>query len=473
MTLDPEACYRALTAKDSRFDGHFFVGVRTTGIYCRCVCTARTPKRQSCEFFENAAAAERAGFRPCLICRPECAPGRSPVEAIGRLASVAVRRIEDGALLDSTLSEFAADLGVSGRHLRRAVMAQYGVTPHELMQTHRLLTAKRLLSDTDLPIGEVAMASGFSSLRRFNAVFHERYRLNPSAIRRARKRAREDPLTFEIGYRAPYDWDSMLGFLSARAVPGAEAVEDGCYLRTASLGRRQGWIAVTRSPVKHALRVQVSSGLAAALPQVLRRVRRLFDTSSDPCAIAEALGDLAQFRPGLRVPGAFDGFEAATRAILGQQISVPGARTLAGRLAARFGPEVETSHAGLVRGFPSAESIASASVDEIAGLGIVRKRAKALIEIAGLVAAGEIRLAPGSDVAETIDRLCRIEGVGPWTAQYIAMRALSYPDAFPHSDLGILKALGARDPKQVLALAERWRPWRAYAALHLWSTLTP
>ncbi|HWA82292.1 MAG TPA: DNA-3-methyladenine glycosylase 2, partial [Fimbriimonadaceae bacterium] len=428
------------------------------------VCSARTPQPKNCQFFSNAAAAEHAGFRPCLLCRPEIAPGRSRVDAVGRLASVAVRRIEDGALTDTSLADFAAELGVTDRHLRRAVVEHYGVSPLELLQTQRLLVAKRLLMDTGLPIGEVALASGFSSVRRFNALFQERYRLSPSQIRKSKKRPGETIL-LEAGYRAPYDWESMIGFLGARCVEGVEAVENGRYLRAVSPG---GWIAVSPSPNKNALRVEISAGLAKAIPQLLRRVRRLFDTSSEPEAIAEVLGELAAEHPGLRVPGAFDGFEACVRAIVGQQISVAGARTIVGRIAKRFGTPVETPFESLTHAFPGPEAIATASIDDVASLGIVGKRAKALIAIAEAVAERRLRLVPGADVEATIAQLCEFDGIGPWTAQYIAMRALAYPDAFPHSDLGILKALGTKNPSEALAIAEQWRPWRAYAALHLW-----
>jgi AraC family transcriptional regulator of adaptative response / DNA-3-methyladenine glycosylase II len=471
MNLDPEACYRALAAKDSRFDGLFFVGVKTTGIYCRCVCTARSVRRENCTFYSNAAAAEQAGFRPCLICRPELAPGRARVDAVSRLAAAAVRRIEDGALTDTSLTDLALELGVSGRHLRRAVVEHCGVAPVELLQTQRLLEAKRLLMDTALPIGDVAYASGFSSLRRFNTLFRDRYRLTPTEIRRAKKSIKPESLVLEIGFRAPYDWDSMVSFLGLRAVPGVEAIDKGRYLRAVKIGASTGWIAVSPSRNKNSLEVEVSSGLAKAIPQVLRRVRRLFDTSSEPEAIAEALGELAAGHPGMRVPGAFDGFEAATRAILGQQITVVGARTLAGRMAERFGAPVETPFEGLTTPFPSAETIAEASVDSIGSLGIVGKRAKALIEIAQALLRRELRLVPGADVDQTVERLCQIDGIGQWTAQYIAMRALSYPDAFPHVDLGLMKALGTRNAADVLTAAEKWRPWRAYAVLHLWRTL--
>lgn len=474
MNLDSEACFRALAAKDSRFDGLFYVGVRSTGIYCRCVCTARTPKPQNCAFYPNAAAAEQAGFRPCLLCRPELAPGRSRVDAVGRLAASAVRRIEDGALLDTSIPDLAEELGVTDRHLRRAVTEQYGVSPVELAQTHRLLVAKRLLMDTGLPIGEVAMSSGFSSLRRFNALFKERYRLSPSEIRRKGK-DRHESVVLEVGYRAPYDWEGMMAFLGHRAVPGVESVANGKYLRAATIigpaGTLSGWISVSPSPTKNALKVEVSAGLLRAIPQVLRRVRRLFDTSCEPEAIAEVLGDLAADRPGLRVPGAFDGFEAATRAILGQQVSVVGARTMAGRLAEKFGEPVETPFENLTRSFPTAERIAQCTVDDIASLGVIGKRAKALIEVAQAIVDKDLRLIPGADVERTIERLCQIEGVGQWTAHYIAMRALCYPDAFPHADLGLMKALGTKKPAEVLETAEKWRPWRAYAALHLWRSL--
>ncbi|HVT11302.1 MAG TPA: DNA-3-methyladenine glycosylase 2 [Fimbriimonadaceae bacterium] len=468
MTLDAEACYRALSAKDSRFDGLFFVGVQTTGIYCRCVCSAKTPQRKNCRFFSNAAAAEHAGFRPCLLCRPELAPGRARVDAVGRLASIAVRRIEDGALTDTSLADFAAELGVTDRHLRRAVVEHYGVSPLELLQTQRLLVAKRLLMDTGLPIGEVALASGFSSVRRFNALFQERYRLSPSQIRKSKKRPGETVI-LEIGYRAPYDWESIIRFLGARRIEGVESVRDGRYLRAVHPG---GWIAVSPKPGRNALRVEVSAGLTKTIPQILRRVRRLFDTSSEPEAISEVLGDLAAGHPGLRVPGAFDGFEACVRAIVGQQISVAGARTIVGRIARRFGTPVETPFEDLTHAFPGPEAIAQASVEDIASVGIVSKRSKALIAIAQAVVERRLRLVPGADVDATIAQLCEFDGIGPWTAQYIAMRALAYPDAFPHSDLGILKALGTKNPAEALAIAERWRPWRAYAALHLWRSLS-
>ncbi len=468
MELDHDACYRALLAHDARFDGAFFVGVSTTGIYCRTVCPARSPKRESCAFFPSAAAAERAGYRPCLRCRPELAPGRARVDSVSRLAARAVSRIEDGALTDGSVEDLAAEMGVTGRHLRRVVEREMGVTPVELAQTQRLLLAKRLLTDTDLPVIEVAFASGFSSLRRFNALFQERYRLRPTDLRRGRGTALTDSIVCEVAYRPPLDWDALLEFLAARAIPGVEAVQGSRYLRTAALRKGRGWIAVEPSGVRDTLRVEVSASLAPALVPALARVKRLFDLAADPLKIAERLGILASARPGLRVPGAFDGFEMALRAVLGQQVSVRAATMLAGRFAAAFGEAIDTPIPALSRLTPSADRVAGATVDEVASLGVPGARAKAILTLAREVCEGRLALKPGVDPGATIVRIESLPGLGPWTAQYIAMRALAWPDAFPHTDLGVRKALGESDPKRVLAVAEAWRPWRAYAVMHLW-----
>lgn len=472
MNLDSDACHRALAAKDARFDGLFFVGVSSTRIYCRPVCSARAPKRENCTFYSSAAMAENAGYRPCLICRPELAPGRSRIDATHRLATAAVRRIEDGALTETSLADLARELGFSDRHLRRVIQDTFGVTAVELAQTSRLLMAKRLLTDTDLAVGEVAMASGFGSLRRFNALFQTRYRLKPTELRKRRKPSVvDDAIVFEVGYRPPYDWDHMLEFLRVRAACGVEAVVGSAYVRTVAIGDRRGWIAVSPHPTRHSLRVEMTSVLAPVLPNVLRRVKRLFDTSAEPDHIALALGDVAAARPGLRVPGAFDGFEIAVRAILGQQVSVRGASTLAGRIAAAFGEAVETPYDELCRISPTPARLSTASESEICSHGIVGARARAIVGVARAVAGGELKLVPGADADATIAQLEAMPGLGSWTAQYVAMRALSWPDAFPHSDLGLRKALDEDDPACVLKIAECWRPWRAYAAMHLWSSL--
>ena len=471
MELEFNACYEALRTHDARFDGVFFIGALTTGIYCRTICPARTPRPDRCAFYPSAAAAERAGLRPCLRCRPELAPGRASVDASGRLAALAANRIEEGALSEMSADELAAELGVTGRHLRRVAQAEFGVSLIELAQTQRLLLAKRLLTDTDLPIIEIAQASGFSSLRRFNALFLERYRLNPTELRRSRAAVPPETLVCELAYRPPLDWNALLDFLVGRASCGVEAVADGRYLRAVAWKSHRGWLAVSPSPTKSALRVELSASLAPALTPVLTRVRRLFDLSADPAKIEAHLGEMAASRPGLRVPGAFDGFEMAVRAILGQQISVKAASTLAGRFAAKFGEPIETPFASLTHLPPTAQRVAQAAPEELTALGIVGARAKSILALANAVTEKTVRLEPGADVKAMTARLKERPGIGEWTAQYIAMRALAWPDAFPHTDLGIVKALGETNSKRVLERAEAWRPWRAYAAMHLWKSL--
>jgi AraC family transcriptional regulator of adaptative response / DNA-3-methyladenine glycosylase II len=460
--LDAESCWRALRTHDARFDGRFFVGVASTGIYCRPICPARPPKREHCTFHPSAAAAEAEGFRPCLRCRPELAPGFSPADAPRRLAYAAALWLEEGN--PATLERLAKRLNVTSRHLRRVFAAEFGVSPVAYAQTQRLLSAKRLLTDTDLPITEIAHASGFRSLRRFQGAFRERYRLAPSDLRRQTERTRGPELVLELGYRPPYAWDEILDFLGARAIAGVETIEKRTYLRTVSTGKHDGWIRVERVRGRDVLRVTLSASLAPVVPAVLVRVKRLFDLAARPDAIAKVLGPLASRRPGLRVPGAFDGFEVAVRAILGQQVSVAAASTLASRLARAFGRPIETPHATLTTVFPTPAQLKDASIEEH---GIVRARAHA---IRALAASG-IRLEPGTDVPSTLEALQALPGIGPWTAQYLAMRTLSWPDAFPEGDLVLRKALGGIPAKDALAKAEAWRPWRAYAAMHLWHSM--
>ena len=489
MLLDPEQCYRALRTHDARFDGRFFVGVGTTRIYCRPVCSARTPHRHNCRFFPSAAAAEAEGFRPCLRCRPELAPGYAGVDANRRLAQSAAGLIEDGHLADASLADLAGELGVTDRHLRRVFQQEFGVAPVDYAQTQRLLLAKRLLTDSRLPVIDVAMASGFASLRRFNHLFRTRYRMTPGELRRnTAGKAPAERLAFDLAFRPPYDWESMLGFLEKRAVTGVEAVAGRSYQRTvqvernAKLGPRLrgdddakypvvGWISVTPSPRRAALRITVSASLAGALPMVLSRVKHLFDLACRPDEIALALGPLAERHPGLRLPGAIDGFETAVRAILGQQVTVKAATRIAGRFVAAFGEPIETPHASLHRLFPRAATIAALAPEEIAAQGVVGVRARAIVALAREVAAGRLRLDPSAEVGPTIAALDALPGVGPWTAQYIAMRALAWPDAFPHPDVAVLKAMKQSKPAEALASAESWRPWRAYAVLHLWKLL--
>ncbi|MBC8022354.1 MAG: helix-turn-helix domain-containing protein, partial [Burkholderiales bacterium] len=406
MLLDADQCYRALRTHDARFDGRFFVGVASTRIYCRPVCTARTPLRRNCSFYASAAAAEARGFRPCLRCRPELAPGYAVVDANRRLAQAAAGMIEDGRLAEASLEKLAGALGVTDRHLRRVFQQEFGVAPVEYAQTQRLLLAKRLLTDSALPVIDVAMASGFASLRRFNDLFRTRYRMTPGQLRRdASQGAPVERLVFELAYRPPYDWGSIHAFLARRAVAGVEAADARSYSRTLCVSRKgkalAGWISVAVAPRRNALRVSVSASLAEALPAVLARVKHLFDVAANPQEISQALGDIAAAHPGLRLPGAVDGFELAVRAILGQQVSVAAATRIAGRFVAAFGESIETPFDGLSRLFPAPGTIAALEPTQVAATGIISVRARAIVALAAEAAAGRLRLEPTADVATT------------------------------------------------------------------------
>jgi AraC family transcriptional regulator of adaptative response / DNA-3-methyladenine glycosylase II len=478
MILNPEHCYQAVLTRDARFDGRFFVAVRTTRIYCRPICRVKTPMRKNCEFFSYAAAAETAGYRPCKRCRPELAPGSSLMEISSQQARNAAYYIGQDFLSEHSLAELAAKLGITDRQLRRVFHDEFGVSPVEFSQTQRLLLAKQLLTDSAMPVTSVAYASGFKSLRRFNALLKQRYRLAPTEFRKQQRREVPQNFTefpFRLYYRPPFDWERLLDFLSSRAVPHVEGVQDGKYFRTVSIIRQNrtvtGQIEVRQDADKHMLSVQLSDSLLPVCAPVLERLKRLFDLRADPAAISLALGKVAQQRPGLRLPGSFEGFEMAVRAILGQQVSVAAASTLAGRLALRYGEPIQTPFTALTRLFPTAQKLASASAAEIGRLGITGQRAKTLIALSQAVASGALHLDPGSPIENTLEQLRQIPGIGEWTIQYIAMRALSWPDAFPHTDLGIKKAVALNHPKKILELAEKWRPWRGYATLHLWAGL--
>ena len=471
-TLDADCCYQAVVTHDPRFDGVFFVGVSTTRIYCRTVCRARTPQKKNCTFYPSAAAAEQAGFRPCLLCRPELAPGNAPIDATGRLAAAVSRRIEDGTLIEQRFENLAQELGVSERHLRRVMHQEFGVSPIELMQTHRLLLAKRLLTNTPLPIADVAYASGFSSLRRFNALFHDRYRLNPSQLRKTKTvTIAQNDLVCEVAYRPPLDWQALLSYLAGRAIAGVETVEGDRYFRTVRLEQTQGWLAVEPVREKNVLRVKLSLSLVPVLLPALARVKALFDLAAEPQQISAHLGSLALHHPGLRVPGAFDGFEIAVRTILGQQVSVKAATTLMGRFVQCFGEPVETFFPTLTHLTPTAERVAQADIAEMTTLGILRTRARSILALAQAIVERTLSLAPGSSIEQTIAQLQKIPGIGTWTAHYIAMRVLADPDSFLHTDLGIRQALGETNPNRILAISTQWQPWRSYATLHLWKSL--
>jgi AraC family transcriptional regulator of adaptative response / DNA-3-methyladenine glycosylase II len=481
MTQDTTALYSALSSRDPRFDGVFYIGVTSTGIYCRPICTAKTPKAANCRFFNSAEAAEKANFRPCLRCRPELAPGNAPVDDTHRIANLVAHRIEEGLLDDGAgLETIAARFGWSSRQIRRMTNKALGVSPMDLVLTRRLLLAKQLLTETAMPITDVAFASGFASVRRFNDAFGGRYRMPPSRFRKVIDRLPAAPastgtFTLQLSYRAPFDWTGMMGFLSARAMGGVESTRDEEYLHTVKLGVHTGWVRVRHMPATPALLVELPHSLTPVLPAVLQRLRHLFDLSARPDVIAEHLSqdslltDAMARNPGLRVPGAFDGFELAVRAILGQQISVKGATTLAGRYASAFGEPIETPHPDLRHISPSPQRMAAVSVDDLAALGIVRTRAQAIITLAEEIASGRLILDAGAPPDATIAHLMTLPGIGPWTAEYIAMRALRWPDAFLKGDLALRKALGGVSASRAEALSQPWRPWRSYATLHLWN----
>ena len=619
LTLpEADACYKILQAKDARYDGQFFTAVSSTGIYCRPVCKVRTPKRENCSFFRLAAQAEGAGFRPCLRCRPELAPrmaiapattpmacaaqgSATPANAAQRQATgfipaasgaalhgtttvagsgggdvletpwstqdaSSILARQAAALLDSaegwgdggvaTLAQLAVRMGVSDRHVRRIFESELGVSPLQYLQTRRLLCAKQLLTDTDLPVTQVAAVSGFASLRRFNAAFAQHYALNPTQLRKSRRtdasesggkggatnrprpnstvphrttkkialgahsicpaadssygmgKKAQDGLTLRLSYRPPYDAAAMLGFFAKRWIagvecwqvagdarsPGADGVASatsatsdnsdtslaqilwGRTLQIQHAGKAHpGWLMARFVPERHQVEVQLATSLLDVLPLVMGRVRALFDLDADPLAIDAVLAPLFPGNAGLRVPGTVDGFELAVRAVLGQQITVAAARTLARRLVERFGEPISTPWPELNRLFPGAQTLAQASADALGQLGIVKTRQAAIVALAQAVVRGELQLVAGADPLRTMTQLRELPGIGDWTAQYIAMRALRWPDAFPAGDVALHKALGVLGHKQAakesIQRAEPCRPWRSYAVLRAWQSL--
>jgi AraC family transcriptional regulator of adaptative response / DNA-3-methyladenine glycosylase II len=483
VELDADACYRALVTHDPRFDGAFFVGVKTTGIYCRPVCRARTPRRERCEFFPRAALAERAGFRACFRCRPERAPGHASVDAPSRLVAAAARRIDEGALNQMSVERLAASLGVGGRHLRRVMQEELGVGPVELALSRRIALSRELLLGTSLPMTEVAFASGFSSVRRFNDAYRSSQGMTPSQLRRPRAGGARDAgkaLCVVLDVRPPFDAQSAFAFLRARAVPGGECFEGETYFRGVSLAGATGLVAVRPAAGRDALTVEVSSALASHLMTIAARVRRMFDTDAEPRSIGAHLARdalLARWvrtRPALRVMGAFEPFEWAVRAVLGQQISVRAALTIAGRLLAQFGVHLRTPEAdGRPRfAWPDAARLAGARLEALTALGLTRARAATVLGLARAVADERLVLDRSADPVATRAALLELSGIGPWTAQYIELRALGWPDAFPAGDLGLRKALGGISTSACEERSQCWRPWRAYAAVQLWHGLS-
>jgi AraC family transcriptional regulator, regulatory protein of adaptative response / DNA-3-methyladenine glycosylase II len=478
--IDDRAAYQALVSHDPRFDGIFFVGVTSTGVYCRPICPAKVPFQKNCRFFESAVAAEKARFRPCLRCRPELAPGHAPIDKSNRVAHLIARRIDEGLIDEGAgLEEIAAEFALSARQLRRIVQKELGVSPIELMQTRRLLLAKQLLTETKMPITEIAFASGFSSLRRFNDSFSTQYRMPPTHLRR-RAAVHHETIetgrasTLQLSYRPPYDWPEMLRFLGARVIRDVEFVTAESYARTVRLGKSTGWIRVTHAPEKRALMVEFAPTLAPVLPALLGRLRNLFDLGARPDLIAahlrrdKLLKRSVAKNPGLRVPGAFDGFEMAIRAILGQQITVKAATTIAGRFAEAFGEKIRTPFPELNRLSPFAAQVAKAGVGDIAKLGIVSVRAASISALARAFQAGSLQFDGGSNPEVEMDKLVALPGIGQWTAHYIAMRAARWPDAFPKEDVAVRNNLGGVSAKQAEEMSQAWRPWRSYAVMHIW-----
>lgn len=484
---DDAGLYAALLSHDPRFDGRFFIGVTSTGIYCRPVCRVRTPRRENCRFFASAASAEHAGFRPCLRCRPELAPGLARVDGPRTLAHEAARMLTHAVRCGEPvrLPELAARVGVSQRHLRRIFAGVHGVSPVEYLMTQRLMMAKHLLTDTALPVAQVAVDAGFGSVRRFNAVFAQRYRMSPGALRRegregvaaARRRPRVsgEALELRLSLRPPYDVSGLLRFFGERAMAGVESVGDDGLRRTLAVGPRAdrvaGWLALRFFPGDNAVGVTLAPGLVPRLGAVLERVRDALDLDADPLLIGATLDDVpVAGRAGTRVAGSFDGFETAVRIVLGQQVTVAAARTLAQRLVECLGEPIDSPWPDLRRLFPDAGTLAAADPERLGRLGIVRQRVHALQALAGAVGAGRIALHRGAPLAATLDALRALPGIGEWTVQMIALRVLAWPDAFPSTDLGVCRALGTRDPLHAQALAEAWRPWRAYAVMRLWQS---
>ena len=482
MDLDDDACYRAIQTRDARFDGRLFIGVKTTGIYCRPICPARTPKRENVTFHPTAAAAQEAGFRPCLRCRPETSPDLGAWRGTSNTVTRALTLIEAGALDEADVDALAARLGVGERQLRRLFRQHLGASPIAVAQTRRVLLAKQLIHETRLPMVEVAMASGFGSVRRFNETFQQLYDRPPIALRRssAEEQSAAGAVTLKLSYRPPYDWDAMMSFLALRAIPGVEMVRDGVYARTIAIGADRGALTVQRAEGDR-LSVMVRFPRLQALPAIIARVRRVFDLAADPTTIGAhlsqdpVLAPLVAARPGLRVPGAWDGFELGIRAILGQQITVPAAIVLAGRLTRDYGerlPEPVPGFEGLTRVFPSAERLAEA---DLSTLPMPRARSGSLSALARAAVADPDLFGARGDLDDAVLRLRALPGIGEWTAQYIAMRQLREPDAFPAADIGLMRAMADAEglrptAAELLAHAEHWRPWRAYAAQHLWAS---
>ncbi len=515
MELDPTTCYAAIASRDRRFEGRFVVGVVTTGVYCRPGCPAPMPRRKNVKFYRCAAAAEEAGFRPCLRCRPESSPGTPAWMGTSATVSRALRLLLSSEEEELGIEELAARLGVGSRHLRRLFVTHVGASPRAIVATRRAHFAKKLIEETNLTMTAIAFASGYPNVRRFNAAIRRSFRNTPGRLRENRPAALSparpasnnsgahpvrrapagrgagaeygarptgagtDALVLKLPFKPPFDWNRMVTFFSLRAVPGIETCDAAAYRRTIRAGDTTGIIEVRPVPGMHHLELRVHGPVSPDLPAIVERVNRIFDLTCDPADIAEHLGrdpvlaTTTTLQAGPRVPGAWDPFEMAVRGLLGQQVSVKGAVTLTGRLVERFGEALPAGDGnGLTHLFPTAEVLAR---NDVSAIGIPKSRAATIRDLAAAVQDGSVRLDRYRDLEETVEELCAVKGVGAWTAHYIAMRGLSHPDAFPSSDLGLLKTAErwGKDPKpkNLEAIAEAWRPWRAYAVIALWMSL--
>jgi len=479
MNLDLQTCTRARLSRDPRFDGKIFIGVKGSGVYCRSICPAPTAKEKNVRYFATAAAAAEAGFRPCLRCRPECSPGTPAWMGTSNTVSRALRLIGETGLEEGGVEFLADRLGVGSRHLRRLFIKHLGATPIAVAHTRRLHFAKKLIDETTLPMGQIALASGFGSVRRFNAGIRKVYHRTPTHLRRLlrQKKARlketqpDNQYTFRLRFRPPYEWNGMLSFLALRAIPGVEVVEGGHYRRSIFLEGKPGYFDISLDEANHTLLARVQVGDPRFLFFITERIRAMFDLNADWAGIARSLrmdtilAALIRANPGLRVPGCWNGFELGVRAILGQQVSVKGASTLAGRLVKEFARPF-SAPGGITHIFPSAPALAEAN---LASIGLPKARAETIRAYAHAVRDGKISFESVVDSEKFLAKLCEIPGIGAWTAQYIAMRALGEPDAFPSSDLGLLRATNISSACELEKRAEAWRPWRAYAAIHLWN----
>jgi AraC family transcriptional regulator, regulatory protein of adaptative response / DNA-3-methyladenine glycosylase II len=474
MNLDWQVCSRARLSRDARFDGKFFIGVLGSRVYCRSICPAPTAKEKNVRYFPTAAAAAEAGFRPCLRCRPECSPGTPAWLGTSSTVSRALRLIAESGLEDGGVEALAERLGVGSRHLRRLFLKHLGATPRAVAQTRRLHFAKKLIDETRLPMNQIALASGFGCVRRFNAGIREVYQRTPTQIRRLARQTEirvENQYLFRLHFRPPYHWKGMLAFLAARATPGVEVVELGSYRRSISLHGSHGCFEVALDEPNNALFVQVQFPNPRSLFLIVERIRAMFDLNADWSAIMRSLrtdavlSEVVEAEPGLRVPGCWDGFELAIRAILGQQTTVKGATSLAGRIVRTLGQPFSGT-AGLTYLFPRPEVVADA---RLASVGLPTTRAQAIRSLARAVCDGEISFDGIVDSDTFLARLCEIPGIGKWTAQYVAMRALGEPNAFPTGDLGLLRALALTSTRELERRSEAWRPWRAYATMYLWN----